>query len=233
MARQLTPKARERWGSLSGHIASKMCGAEAAGLLDTAEEFEGCHDSLETEWPKNNSTVQNQLYRYFGAPEGSVDLQTELNKPAYRRHLTSPLPSATPRALRRYIKARDARETGFEKWNPLGIHPEALVQKVTCLAKSSSGPRKDAFDRIMSARKKEIRALNQAIERCCVEGLATTRSASKYAQGFLINPRFIPWQLGHVYLLRDLVFQDLETTAEQREGLTEVIVKLKIHQSEA
>jgi hypothetical protein len=79
----------------------------------------------------------------------------------------------------------------------------------------------------MAARRKEIQALSEAVERCHAVGLAPPRSAPEFGQGLLSNLSFIPWQLGHVYLLRDIAVQDIETTVEQREQLREVITLLR------
>ena len=52
-------------------------------------------------------------------------------------------------------------------------------------------------------------------------------------RSFLSDPNFAPWQLGHVYLLRDLAVQDLETSREQRKALGEIIKLLKKYKSDA
>ena len=65
-----------------------------------------------------------------------------------------------------------------------------------------------------AARKKEIRALKEAIESCLSEGS-------------LSDPNFVAWQLGYVFLLRDFAIQDLETTPEQCKALNRKITLLK------
>ena len=221
-----TRKDQERWVSFSGRLISRIDSAEDYGLIDEAEALECTYNIVRDVWLENNLAVNNRLYRYFGAPEDSVDLQKELNKPAYRRHLTSPLPSATPPALRRYIEARNDRVRKFEIWRP----SDAVAQIVAHLVRGSPAPGKGAdraLDQAMAARRKEIQALSQAIERCHAVGLATTRSASEFGQGLLSDLSFIPWQLGHAYLLRDITGGDLETTREQRQQLREVIIFLR------
>ncbi len=83
----------------------------------------------------------------------------------------------------------------------------------------------------MTARRKEIQALSEAIERCYVLVLRTTRSAPEFGEDLLSGLSITPWQLGHVYLLRDLAVQDLESTAEQHQGLREVITLLRTQKS--
>ncbi len=225
---------QEHWAKLSGRFISRKFGAEDAGFMAKAEALECIHDILRSAWLKGNATAKNRLYRYFGAPEDSVDLQQVLNNPANRRHPNWPHLSATPLGMSLYIKARNARVNKFEIWKPWGKHPDALVRKVTHLVRgcpaSGKGANRALHD-AMAARRKEIQALNKAIERCYVEGLATAQSASEFAQGLLFDPTSIPWQLGHVYLLRDLALDDIETTVEQRERLREVIKFLRTQQS--
>ena len=83
----------------------------------------------------------------------------------------------------------------------------------------------------MAARRKEIRLLNIAIENCHVEGLAATQPESELSQELPFDPIYRPWQLGHVYLLRDIATNDIEITAEQRSQISEVIKFLRNQQS--
>ena len=229
-------KDKARWAKLSVRIIARKCGAEDYGLLDEAAKFECLHDAVETAWLENNSAARTLLYLYFSAPDGPVDLPKKLNNPPYRRHLFPPNLSATPPSLCRYIGARYARVEKFEKWSPRGVEPEASTRTVALLVKAcreSGNGARDAFTSMISARQKEIRELKKAIERCCIEGLAPVPSASNFAQGLLSEPGFVPWQLGHVFLLRDIAIDDLETTAEQREGLRKMIALLRAHRFEA
>ena len=75
--------------------------------------------------------------------------------------------------------------------------------------------------------------LIKAIDSCLVGGLGTPRSGMNSPRSFLSDPNFAPWQLGHVYLLRDLAVQDLETSREQRKALGEIIKLLKKCKSDA
>ncbi len=223
-------KNQNRLAKLGASIIARMSGAEDYGLIDEAEALECKYDIIQDAWLKSNAAAQNRLYRYFGVPEDSVDLQKELNNPAYRRHLTSPHLSATPPALRRYIEARNDRVRKFEVWRP----SDAVAQMVTHLVGRFPAPGKGAdraLDQAMAARRKEIQALSQAIERCYAVGLAPPRSAPEFGQDLLSDLGIIPWQLGHAYLLRDIAVQDIETTAEQRERLCEVIKFLRTQRS--
>ncbi len=227
-----TKRNEARWAKLSGRIITRKCGAEDYGLLDEAAKFECLHDAVKTAWLENNSTAKTRLYLYFGAPDGPVDFPKKLNNPAYQRHLFLPNLTATPPSLRRYIGARNARVAEFEKWSLRGVEPEASARTVAVLVKGCRGSGNGgghAFTSMISARRKEIRGLCQAIERCCIESLAPTPSASKFARGLLSEPGFVPWQLGHVFLLRDIAIEDLETTVEQRERLREVIALLRVY----
>ena len=229
-----TAKDQKCWSQLSGRFISKMCGAEDYGLLDEAAEFECLHDTVETAWLGSDSTAKTRLHLYFGAPENAVDLGKELANPAYRRHLDLSTPSIVPPALQGYIKARNARVATFRKWGPSGSHPQALertIQRLVTSSRELSEHANRARNQAMAARRKEIRALNKAIERCCVEGLATTRSATILARSLLSERGFIPWQPGHLYLLRDLATQDLEATSEQRNELSRVIGLLHRYKS--
>ncbi len=223
-------KNQDGWAELSGYLLARKCGAEDCGLIDEAEALECKYDIVEDAWLKSSVTAKNRLYRYFGAPEGSVDLQQVLNNTSYRRHLNSPHLSATPPALRRYIEARNDRARKFNVWRP----SDDLAQIVAHLVRRYPAPGKGAdraLDQAMAARRKEIQALSQAIERCHAMGLATTRSAPNFGQGLLSDLRIIPWQLGHAYLLRDIAINDIEITVEQREQLREVIKFLRNQQS--
>ncbi len=231
-----TLKNQVRWAKLGGSIIARKCGAEDYGLIDEAAEFESQYEIVRDAWLEHNSKVKNHVYLYFGAPEDSVDLPKKLNNPAYQHHLLLPTLTTTPPSLRRYIRVRNARVAEFQKWCPRGVEPEASVRAVALLVKGcreSGNGAGHAFTSIISARRKEIRGLNEAIERCCIEGLATTPSASKFAQGLLTKPRFIPWQPGHVFLLRDIAIDDIETTVEQREGLREVLTILQAYYLES
>ncbi len=224
-------KNQDGWAELSGYLLARKCGAEDYGHIDEAEALECKYNIIEDAWQKGGVTAKNRLRRCFGAPEGSVDLQKELNNPAYRRHLNSPHLSATPPPLRRYIKARNDRVRKFENWRP---RPDALAQTIAHLARRYPVPGKRAnraLDQAMAARRKEIQALSQAIERCYVVGLAPPRSAPEFGQDLLSNLGIIPWQLGHVYMLRDIAINDIEITAEQREQLPKVIEFLRTQKS--
>ena len=48
----------------------------------------------------------------------------------------------------------------------------------------------------------------------------------------LSDSKFVPWQLGYVFLLRDFAIQDLETAPEQCKALNEKIKLLKNQQRE-
>ncbi len=213
MPRRLNQRERDesRLAKLSSRIIGGMCGAEDYGLLDEAAEFECLHDTVETAWLGQNSKVRNHLFLFFGAPDDPVDLLKKLNDHGYRRHLSLPTLAAAPPGLRRYIRARNRRVEEFEKWCPRGVEPEASARAVALLVKGCRGfgnGAGHAFTSIISARRKEIRALNVAIERCCIEGPAPTSSASKFAQVLLSKPGFVPWQLGHVFMLRDIAIDD-------------------------
>ncbi len=227
-------KNQNRLAELGASIIARKCSAEDYGLIDEAGALECKYDIIQDAWLKSDATAKNRLYRYLGAPEDSVDLQQVLNNPAYLRHLNSPHLSATPPALRRYIEARNDRVRKFEIWRPWGNHPDALAQIVAHLVRRypASGKGADrALDQAMAARRKEIQALSQAIERCYVVGLAPPRSAPEFGQDLLSDLRIIPWQLGHVYLLRDLAINDIEITVDQREQLRKVIIFLRTQKS--
>ncbi len=215
---------------LGASIIASKSSAEDYGLIDEAEALECKHDTIQDAWLKGNSTTKYRLFRYFGAPEDSVDLHQLLNNTSYRRHLKSPHLSATPPPLRRYIKARNDRVRKFEVWIPWDNHPDAMAKIVKHVVRrypaSGKGANR-ALNQAMVARRKEIQALSQAIDRCYVVGLTTTRSAPEFGQGLLSDLSITPWQLGHVYLLRDIAVRDLETTAEQHQGLCEVIIFLR------
>ena len=72
----------------------------------------------------------------------------------------------------------------------------------------------------LSARRKEIKMLHKAIGSCTFNNSVVPSSTT-------------PWQLGHVYLLRDLAVQDLETSREQRKALGEILKLVKRYQSDA
>jgi hypothetical protein len=226
-------KNQDGWAELSGYLLARKCGAEDYGHIDEAEALECKYNIIEDAWQKGGVTAKNRLRRCFGAPEGSVDLQKELANPIYRRHLNSPQLSATPPPLRHYIKARNDRVRKFEEWRPRGNHPEALAQTVAHLVRyypaSGKGANR-ALNRAVVARRKEIKALSEAIERCYVLVLRTTRSAPEFGEDLLSGLSITPWQLGHVYLLRDIAVGDLEATREQREQLCEVIKSLRAKQ---
>ena len=227
-------KNQDGWAKLSRYLLARKCGAEDYGLIDEALALECKYEIVEDAWLKGSVKNTNRLSRYFGAPEGSIDLQKKLANPIYRRHLNSPHVSATPPPLRRYFEARNDRVRKFEVWIPWGNHPDALVQTVAHLVRrypaSGKGANR-ALNQAMVARRKEIQALSQAIERCHVMGLRTTRSAPEFGQDLLSNLIIIPWQLGHVYLLRDLAVHDIEITVEQREQLRKVIIFLRTQKS--
>ncbi len=227
-------KDQKRWAKLSNRIIARMCSSEDYGLLDEAAEFECLHDTVETAWLGHNSEAKNHLCLYFGAPENAVDLEKALANPAYRRHHTASAPTITPPALQCYIKARNARVAKFRKWSPSGSHPEALVQTLQRLVRSTerlSEQANRARNSVLSARRKEIQAMTGAIELCCAEALANTPSASKSARCLRSDPSFVPWHLCHAYLLHDLAAQDLEATTEQLKELGEVVALLRAYQS--
>ncbi len=223
-------KNQNRLAKLGASIIASKSSAEDYGLIDEAEALECKHDIIQDAWLKSNATAKNRLHRYFGGPEDSVDLQKELNNPAYRRHLNSPHLSATPPPLRRYIKARNDRVRTFEIWIPWGNHPDAMAKIVKHVVRrypaSGKGANR-ALNQAMVARRKEIKALSEAIERCYVLVLRTTRSAPEFGEDLLSGLSIIPWQLGHVYLLRDIAINDIEITVEQREQLRKVIKFLR------
>ena len=226
-------KNQERCASLSAHLSSKMCSAEDAGLIPEAEAFELVIETARTAWFRSGSEIKNHLCHYLGAPEASVDLEKKLTSPAYLRHLNLPHLSATPPPLRHYTEARNNRVRKFEEWRPRGNHPDALVQTVAHLVRDYPASGKGAnraLNQAMVARRNEIQALNLAIERCYVMGLRTTRSTPEFGQGLLSDLNIIPWQLGHVYLLRDIAINDIETTVEQLEKLRKVIKFLRAQQ---
>ncbi len=220
-------KNQNRLAELGESIIASKCSAEDYGLIDEAGALECTYDIVRDAWLKSDLAAKNRLYRYFGAPEGSVDLQQVLNNTSYRRHLNSPHLSATPPALRRYIEARNDRVRKFEAWRP----SDDLAQIVAHLVRGSGKGANRALDQAMAARREEIQALSQAIERCHAVGLATPQSAPEFGQGLLSNLNFNPWQLGHVYLLRDIAINDIEITAEQCEQLREVIKFLRAEKS--
>jgi len=227
-------KQQKRWASFSGRLISRICSAENYGLIDEAGALECKYGIIEDAWLKSSVTAKSRLYRYFGAPEDSVDLQKELNNTSYRRHLNSPHVSATPPPLRRYIEARNDRVRKFEVWIPWGNHPDAMAKIVKHVVRrypASGRGANRALNQAMVARRNEIQALSEAIERCYVLVLRTTRSAPEFGQGLLSDLSIIPWQLGHVYLLRDIAINDIEITAEQREQLRKVIMFLRTQQS--
>ena len=207
---------------LGAHILAKMCGAEDMGLIDMAGDYEAQYDAVDDTYRQTDTQTRNRLYRVLGAPENRIDLLGLLESSQYCHNINSPY---IPPTLKSYVDRRNRRIKLFQFGE---IARRALLAK-TGLAPSSDdhrnvtlqvellvkGPHR-AFAHAMAARREEIRALNKAVERCCAEGLATTGS---------------PWQLGHVYLLRDLAIQDLETTAEQLKELGNVIALLRHYRS--
>ncbi len=235
MPRQLSTFERDqaRLARLSAHIIAKMSGAESYGLIDEALDFERQCEAVRAAWLDNRAPVKNCLSDYFGAADGRVDLDRVL---ANRRHLYSPLRSEIPRALQRYIAARNDRVARVREWNLVDRNPEQLVHEFVRLAKSGRAASRwvnQEFAAMRAARKKEKSALKKAIEGCCVEGLATPQSGQDTRWSLHSDPNFAPWQLGHVYLLHDLAVQDLETTPAQRKALGEIIKLLKRSQVDA
>ncbi len=214
-----TTKAQARLDRLIGRLISKKCGAEDGELKDEAQALERTLEAVMLASQNASASVLNHLADYFGAPNGSINFERELTN---RRHLLSPHPSAVPPGLHRYITARNNRVAKSQNWNAVNRTPEQLVQELVRLAKNGRAQGKGAnhvFSAMRAARKKEIRALKVAIESCLTEGL-------------LSDPNFVPWQLGHVLLLRDFAIQDLETTPEQCEALNRKIKLLKNLQRE-
>lgn len=207
-------KAQARFERLIGHMISKKCGAEDGELKEEAEALERTLEAVMVASQNASASAMNLLANYFGAPNGQVDLERELT---IRRHLLSPHRSAIPTGLHRYITARNDRITKSHNWNMIDRTPEQEVQDLVRLAKNDRalGRRSNhAFSTMIAARKKEIRALNVAIESCL-------------SGGSLSDPSFVPWQLGHVFLFRDFAIQDLETTPEQCKAFNKKIQLLK------
>jgi len=229
MPRKLNTFERDqaRFARLSGHIIAKMAGAESYGLIDEALYFESLYEAVRAAWRYNRAPIKNCLFDYFGAADGRVDLDRVL---ANRQHLFPPLRSEIPRALKRYIAARNDHVARVREWNAVDRTPEQLVQELVRLGKSSRTLSKwsnQEFSAMRAARKKEKSALRKAIEGCLVGGLAKPQSGQNTPRSLLSDPNFTPWQLGHVYLLHDLAGQDLETTPAQRKALGEIIKRLK------
>ena len=229
MLRQLNTfqKTQARLARFSGHIIAKMGGARNYGLINEALYFESLYEAVWPVWLYNRAPVRNCLSDYFGAADDRVNLDREL---ANRRHLFSSLRSEIPRALKRYIAARNDRVARVREWNTVDRTPEQLVQELVRLAKSGRAPSKWAnqeFAAMRAARKKEKSALKKAIDSCLVGGLAKPQPGQNTPRSLLSDPNFTPWQLGHVFLLRDFATQDLETSPAQRRALGELIKLLQ------
>ena len=174
MPRQLSTfqKSQARLARLSENLIAKMSGAESYDLIDEALYFENLCEAVRVAWPYSSAPIKNCLFDYFGAADGRVNLDREL---ANRRHLFSSLRSEIPRALKRYIAARNDRVARDREWNAVDRTPEQLVQELVRLTKKGRALSKWAnqeFVAMRAARKKEKSALRKAIEGCCVEGLA-------------------------------------------------------------
>ena len=235
MLRQLntSQKTQARLARFSGHIIAKMGGARNYGLINEALYFESLYEAVWPAWLYNRAPVRNCLSDYFGAADGRVDLDRVL---ANRRHLFSPLRSEIPRALLRYIAARNDRVARVREWNAVDRTPEQLVQELVRFGKSGRTLSKwgnQDFTAMMTARKREKSALKKAIDSCLVGGLANPQSGQNTPRSLLSDSKFVPWQLGHVFLLRDFATQDLETSPAQRRALGEIIKRLKRSQVDA
>ena len=174
-------KTKARLDRLIGRLISKNCGAEDGELKGEAQALERTLEAVMLVSQNARASVTNLLVDYFGAPNGQVDLAREL---ASRRHLLSPLPSAIPPGLHHYITARNDRVAKSHNWILVNQSPEQQVQEFVRLGKNDRALDRRAnqyFAPMKAARKKEIRALKEAIESCLSEGS-------------LSDPNFVAWQ---------------------------------------
>ncbi len=232
MTKRMKLKRQKRRASLIAHLSSHMCGAEGAGEIDEANDYEALIEEVMEVLGRADLRDEIDLCLAIGAPPGPVDISGLLNRSQYSRHIDT---TCTPSLLVTYSSCRNTRVRRFQFGDALRrsslakagfLLPSHRNENVRILMGllATYGDKKRSLRQRgipgvlrneMTARRSEISAQKKAIRACIAEVQSPTAAAR--------------WRLGHVEMLRDLASQDFETTGEQREGLREVIVKLQTH----
>lgn len=226
----MTLKSRERRTNLIANLMSKQCGAEDAGAIEEAADYEELADKASEVLGRVNGHDQIALCLAIGGPPDPVNLPKRLGSPQYSHNIDT---TGVPPALATYVKLRNSRiklfqygdalrrlslaEAGF----PLPCHYSDNVRLLMGLLAAYDGNtyalrKKNILGALsceMKARRQEVNALKNAIRTCIAEAQSTTVAVS--------------WQLGHVILLRDLSVRDFEFDPDLNCELCRIIGILK------
>ncbi len=222
----MTLKSRERRTNLIANLLSKQGGAEDAGAIEEAADYEALADKASEVLDRVNGYDQITLCLAIGGPPDPVNLPERLGRPQYSRNIYTP---GIPPALATYVKLRNTRIKLFQYGDalrrsflakaglPLPSHYTDSVRLLMGLLAAYGGDtyalRKrgipGALSCEMKARRQEVNALKKAIRTCIAEAQSTTVA--------------VPWQLGHVFLLRDLAVQDFEFAPDLNRELRRII----------
>ena len=225
-------KRQKRRASLFAHLSAHQCGAEGAGEIDEANDYEALIEEVMEVLGRADLRDEIDLCLAIGAPPGPVDISGLLNRSQYSRHIDT---TCTPSLLVTYSSCRNTRVRRFQFGDAirrsslakagflLPSHRNENVRILLALLGTYGDQQRILRQRgipgvlrhEMTARRSEISAQKKAI-RACIDEVQSPTAAAR-------------WRLGHAEMLRDLVSQDFETTREQLEGLREVIVKLQTH----
>ncbi len=234
MTKRMKLKRQKRRATLFAHLSAHQCGAEDAGEIDEANDYEVLIEEAMEVLCRADLHDEIDLCLAIGAPPGPVDISGLLNRSQYSRHIDTP---SIPSSLVTCFSCRNKRVRRFQFGDALRrsslakadfLLPSHRNENVRILMGllATYGDRKRALRRKgipgvlrneMTARRSEVSAQKKAIRACIAEVQSPTAAAH--------------WRLGHVEMLRDLASQDFETTGEQREGLCEVINLLRHYQS--
>ncbi len=234
MTKRMELKRQKRRATLFAHLSAHQCGAEGAGEIDEANDYEVLIEEAMEVLGRADLRDEFDLCLAIGAPPGPVDISGLLNRSQYSRHIDTPsIPSSLVtcfscrnKRVRRFQFGDALRRSSLAKADfLLPSHRNENVRILMGLLATYGDKKRSLRQRgipgvlrnEMTARRSEISAQKKSIKTCIAEVQSTTAAAL--------------WQRGHVEMLRDLASQDFETTGEQREGLCEVINLLRHYKS--